>query len=425
MTSYRKYLLIFSGLLLAYRYLGLAIEKIPFTDVLVESEQSAILILAALTVYFGTHYSWSWFGRKDRADSGFEFYSTMLIALVALGSVLYEYLTSFGINWIVLCLGLGILLFGLLPAICMDLIITAIFSIRSKTEMTKLGVGRIPSASKAFFFSGAILLILSLLIFGLLSNFHQMLPDVLQKYWLVILFIPTILINLENIANILLLLGPSKLRESSLNRLKLPRRAMDIHEMHYQHIGIEKLKEYDIPDICKYAWVGDAENLRRVLASGEDPNCQDSRGWSPLMYAAAENRPELVDLLLDYGADPNVANYLGRTALMYASNYGLEEIVRKLLSHGAITNAAWDMISSPPLSAASARGHLAVVKLLVENGADLNHIDGDGKTALALAMESGHGETAKYLRKSVLERDRRSDEEKSAALRKTDWVVKR
>src|SRR5690606_10319393 len=163
---------------------------------------------------------------------------------VALGSVLYEYLTSFGINWIVLCLGLGILLCGLLPAICLDLIITAIFSIRSKTEMTKLGVGRVPSASKAFFFSSAILLILSLLIFVLLSIFHQMLPDVLQKYWLVILLIPTIIINLENIANILLLLGPSKLRESSLNRLRLPRRAMDIHEMHYQYIGIEKLKEY-------------------------------------------------------------------------------------------------------------------------------------------------------------------------------------
>lgn len=425
MTNYRKYLLIFSGLLLAYKYLGLAIEKIPFTDVLVESEQSAVLILTALTVYFGTHYSSSWFGSKNRADSNFEFYSTILIALIALASVLYDYLTTFGIDWIVLCLGLGILLCGLLPAICVDLTITAIFSIRSKAEMTKLGVGRIPSASKALFFSGAILLILSLLTFGLLYYFHQMLPDVLQKYLLVVLLIPSVLINLENVANILLLLGPSKLRESSLQRLKLPRRAMDIHEMHYQYIGIEKLQAYDIPDICKYAWIGDVDNLKSILAGGEDPNCQDSRGRSPLMYAAAENRPEIVDLLLDYGANLNIANYLGRTALMYAANYGLEEIVRKLLLHGAITKVASDLISSPPLSAASAKGHLAVVKLLIEHGADFNHTDGDGKTALALAMESGHGETARYLRRIMLESDDRSDDEKANFLRKTDWVAKR
>lgn len=65
MTNYRKHLLIFSGLLLAYKYFGLVIEKIPFTDVLVESEQSAILILTALTVYFGIHYSLSWLGQKS------------------------------------------------------------------------------------------------------------------------------------------------------------------------------------------------------------------------------------------------------------------------------------------------------------------------------------------------------------------------
>lgn len=425
MTNYRKYLLIFSGLLLAYKYFGLVIKKVPFTDVLVESEQSAILILALLTVYFGTHYSWSWLRGKNRADSKFEFCSAILIALIALSSVLYDYLVTFGIDWKVLFIGLVILLFGLLPAICLYLTITAIFSIRSKAEMTKLGVGRIPSASKAFFFGGAVLLILSLLIFGLFFYFHQMLPDVLQRYWLAVFLTPSVLINLEDVANLFLLLGPSKLRENSLKRLKLSRRAMDIHEMYYQYIGIEKSLAYDIPEVSRYAYEGDVESLKSMLACGEDPNCQDSRGWSPLMYAAAENQPEIVDLLLDYGADPNISNYLGRTALMYAANYGLEEIVRKLLSHGAITNVTSYLIGSPPLSAASARGHLAVVKLLIQHDADFNYTDSDGKTALALAMESGHGETAKYLRRVMLENDDRSDNEKADFLTKTDWVEKR
>lgn len=425
MKNHKSYLLIISGILLAYKYFGVVIEKIPFTDIHVESEQNAVLILAALVVFFGSHYSWSWLRGKNLDDSAFEFYSTILIALFALGSVVYGYLVAFGVNWIVLSLGLGILVLGLLPAICIELIVTTVFSIRSKTEMTKMGVGRIPSASKAFFFAIAALLPLSLLIFGLILKYSYMLPRVLQDYWVLLFVIPGALINLENMVNILLLLGPSKLRNGALERLRLARRAMDIHEMHYQFIGVEKQQAYEIPEICRYAWSGDIDNLKRKLSNGEDPNIQDLRGWTSLMYASAENSPEIVDLLLDYGADPNTTNYLGRTALMYASSYGFDDIVRKLLSHGAIANVADELISSPPLSVASAKGHLAVVELLAENGADLNHEDSDGKSALVLSMENGHGEIAKYLRKKLLETDHRSAEDKAKSTSKFDWVAKR
>ena len=110
---------------------------------------------------------------------------------------------------------------------------------------------------------------------------------------------------------------------------------------------------------------------------------------------------------------------------MYASSYGFDDIVRKLLSHGAIANVADELISSPPLSVASAKGHLAVVELLAENGADLNHEDSDGKSALVLSMENGHGEIAKYLRKKLLETDQRSAEDKAKSTSKFDWVAKR
>jgi len=42
-------------------------------------------------------------------------------------------------------------------------------------------------------------------------------------------------------------------------------------------------------------------------------------------------------------------------------------------------------------------GHLDVVKLLVEHGADLSLKDNEGKTAAMIARENGHNDIADYL----------------------------
>src|SRR5262249_55580232 len=61
---------------------------------------------------------------------------------------------------------------------------------------------------------------------------------------------------------------------------------------------------------------GDAEEIRRQLSSGADPNAQDSSGWTALIYATQTDRPEAIKILLDAGASPNTRSYLGQTALM-------------------------------------------------------------------------------------------------------------
>jgi ankyrin repeat protein len=80
-----------------------------------------------------------------------------------------------------------------------------------------------------------------------------------------------------------------------------------------------------------------------------------------------------VKLLLDKGADVNApVNAQGGgygNALQAASHTGHEAVVKLLLDKGANVNAQGGRYGNA-LQAASHTGHEAVVKLLLENGAD-------------------------------------------------------
>jgi len=59
-------------------------------------------------------------------------------------------LKKFGIDWKVIVSTILILFLGSLLAVAADFIIAIIFSLRTPEEMKKMGLGKIPSASKAF-----------------------------------------------------------------------------------------------------------------------------------------------------------------------------------------------------------------------------------------------------------------------------------
>lgn len=422
----RKYLLIFSAILLGFQYFGLVIDgNIPFTQVKISSQTNIPIVLTILIFFFGGQFVFYWLSQKKEERSLFEFLTAIPIAVIAIGPVIYSYLQKFGIDWKVIIAAVLIMLFGGLLAVAIDFIIAIIFSLRSPEEMGRMGLGKIPSASKAFIRSLFLLLPLSAAIIFLLAKYKHLLPPQLNSSWVVIYLTPSILLNFENFINLFLCLGPSSVRKKALERLRLFRRAMDLHEMHYQYIGIEEHKCIELPPICACAKEGLLAEIQDLLSNGADPNTQDGRGWCPLMWASAEGHKEIVDLLLEHGADPNVVNYLGRSAIMYAANYGFCDITKALLEKGAIPNPSREFTDHPPLSAAADKGHLEVVKLLVEHGANVKHKGKDNKTALDISMEAGHGEVAKYLRNKMLERDDTSPEEKTNLIKNIDWVGKK
>ena len=105
--------------------------------------------------------------------------------------------------------------------------------------------------------------------------------------------------------------------------------------------------------------------------------------------AAATGNIERLKQQLNAGTDVNQKNsYDGSTALNHAAWHGHMEIVQLLLENGANTNAkrndGW-----APLHDAAAQGHEEIAELLIANGADINTKDDGERTPLYAAAGKG------------------------------------
>jgi len=165
---------------------------------------------------------------------------------------------------------------------------------------------------------------------------------------------------------------------------------------------------------------GDLALARTLLYRGADVKAKAKNGWSPLLAAASNGHTEVVKLLLDKGADPNAKGADGSTALIFAANYGHAEVVRVLLDKGVAVNIR-NSGGATALLEAAANMHSEVVKLLrahgaemtltsaamlgdrdevqrlIEAGADLNAMEGEGWTALRGSACQGHIEVVRLL----------------------------
>jgi ankyrin repeat protein len=122
-------------------------------------------------------------------------------------------------------------------------------------------------------------------------------------------------------------------------------------------------------------------------------------GFPLFALAAVFGQREIAEYLFAKGVDVNAAatNGSGYNALTGAVANGHAAIVKWLLEHGAQANYRYGPGHSPLLEAA-ANGHLEIVKMLLEHGADLHQKNNDGKTVLAFAQERKHAEVADFLR---------------------------
>ena len=87
---------------------------------------------------------------------------------------------------------------------------------------------------------------------------------------------------------------------------------------------------------------------------------------------------------------------MGKAALVDASSKGHVEIVRFLLDAGADKNL-WDDYNANALMATFSQGHVEIVRLLVDAGADKNLLDEFRATALMRASSEGHVEIVRLL----------------------------
>ena len=122
-------------------------------------------------------------------------------------------------------------------------------------------------------------------------------------------------------------------------------------------------------------WAVDASELdiaRVLIAAKARIDVATDLGVTPLLHAARTGDAAMVDLLLRSGANPSLAHPDGETPLMAASKSGSVAAVRALLARGAKVNDADKFQNETPLMWAAAQGHVEVAGILLEAGADPN-----------------------------------------------------
>jgi len=132
---------------------------------------------------------------------------------------------------------------------------------------------------------------------------------------------------------------------------------------------------------------GDYAKVKRLIEEGADVNAQDKEGWTALMRASQNGHTEVVKLLIEAEAAVNAMTY----SVMYFKNIFGAPVPGK--EPGGPTEGGYTA-----LMGASEYGYTEIVKLLIEEGADVNAQDYMGYTAFNFASKEGHTEIIKLLR---------------------------
>ncbi|PAA94850.1 hypothetical protein BOX15_Mlig019356g1 [Macrostomum lignano] len=143
---------------------------------------------------------------------------------------------------------------------------------------------------------------------------------------------------------------------------------------------------------------------RPEMARRSSIDCRDREGNTPLMLASTEkDDPECARLLLAKGASPLCTDGQGRTAVYLATHWYNRQVLQALLDHPAVREARIidesDAANNSPLHVACKNGHVDIVELLLENGADAEAKNEDEETPMHLAAQAGHLQVVRRLLK--------------------------
>lgn len=181
--------------------------------------------------------------------------------------------------------------------------------------------------------------------------------------------------------------------------------------------------QFNGDDFVRSAAEGDQKALGLFFAAGFDVNTPNTAGYTALMVAAERGRADIVKLLLDHKADPNVAAQDASTALMLAAENNQPEIVKLLIGRGADPNRqdnnGWTAVLKAAyqgnakcieilashskleldraLLVATLMARKDAVKVLLDNGAEVDFRASDGRTPLILAAGKGNKDIVELL----------------------------
>jgi len=148
-----------------------------------------------------------------------------------------------------------------------------------------------------------------------------------------------------------------------------------------------------------------ADAARTLLRLGADANVLDSQQYDIVTIAAVADDVPMLQLALDGGCKAaNITSSYRGTALIAAAHLGHEEVVRTLIKAGApldhVNNLGWTAVIESIVLGDGGKRHIAVLRALVEAGANVNLSDRSGNTPRILATKRGFTEMAAILEKA-------------------------
>lgn len=170
---------------------------------------------------------------------------------------------------------------------------------------------------------------------------------------------------------------------------------MQLIELNFESFKVRNIPEFSEETSLCHPLCSCSSCKLKTEESKSNVNMKSQNNLTMLHIASAFNVPKMVTILMNLGADGNARDSKGWTPLHYAASRGLQNVLFLLL-HGKSNINAVTNYQQTPLILSAMNGHDCCVKALLyfadhtSLSLDLNAQDSDGNTALHHASQSGY-----------------------------------
>jgi uncharacterized protein len=160
---------------------------------------------------------------------------------------------------------------------------------------------------------------------------------------------------------------------------------------------VDAADDYGVTPLSRAAENASIAMVERLLKAGANPNLAENSGMTPLMTATHTGNIAVVKALIGHGANVNAATVETKnTALMWAVADQFPEIVKILIDAHADVHASTAK-GYTPLIYAARNGDIEMAKLLIAAGVQVNETGADGTHPLVYAIADGQADFAIFL----------------------------